>query len=302
MNEQYDIIIIGGGPAGLTASIYALRAGRSVLVVESDFVGGQMQLTYDVQNYPGFRQISGQDLSEKMYNHALSLGAHFEYSALLEILPEKDCVKAVCKKGTFSAKKLIICTGSKSRTLEVSGEKQFAGKGVSYCATCDGNFFKGRTVAVVGGGNSAFEDLVYLSNICDQVIHIHRSEHFKADHVLVEQVKGLISQGKIKQYLNAVVTAVNGDDTVRSVTVRQGKDTFDLPTDALFVAAGRKPYSDVLKGLALDDYGYIITDDYMRTNIPNVYAAGDVRSKAVRQIVTACADGAVAGIFASADM
>lgn len=300
MKENYDIIIVGGGPAGMSAGIYAARAGRSVLIVESDVIGGQASESYEIENYPGFENIAGPDLMKKMFEQTKKLGVDFLYSMVTDILPGKEQISVICLKEMLTCKRVILAMGTQSRKLNLPNEKAFIGKGVSYCAYCDGNFFKDKTVAVVGGGNTAFEDVAYLSKIAKHIYLIHRNDAFKADDILYDEVQDLVKAKKVEVFTNTVITEIVGDDVINSITIKTNEDkSQDLKVDGVFVAIGRKPFDQILKGIELDQYGFIKVNEEMETNIPNIYAVGDITSKKIKQIVTACADGAVAGIFAS---
>lgn len=298
---MYDSIIIGAGPAGLTASIYALRARKKVLMLERMIPGGQVAMTNLIENYPGFERIAGIELATKMFEQATKLGLEIVYTDVLEYDLTGTVKKVRTHNGTFEAKTILLCLGAYAKQLEVENEQKYVGKGISYCATCDGNFFKDKTVAIIGGGKTSIEDTLYLYDIAKQIYVIHRRDTFKCEEDTLNKVKMLseLPDSKVKIILNSVVTELNGGDKLESIVIEnKEKKTFeDLKVDGLFVAIGRKPDTDLLKGvLELDSSGYIITDEDMKTNINGVFAAGDVRHKTLRQIVTACADGAIASI------
>lgn len=289
---MYDLIILGAGPAGLTAGIYAARGGLNAVIVESKAVGGQAALTAEIENYPGFASVSGYELVSLMQAQCEALGVSFVFDAPVALALEGD-VKRVdtAYSGTLEARAVILATGALPRTLGVERESELMGGGVSYCATCDGAFFRGKPVAVVGGGNTAVEDALYLEKFASEVYLIHRRDALRADAILADRVKN----SGVHIVWDSVVTALNGDKKLQSVTLKNVKsgDTSSLAVNGLFVAVGQKPATEGLTGVELDG-GYIVTDSEMRTSLPGVFAAGDVRKKTLRQVVTAAADGAVA--------
>lgn len=293
MSEVYDVIILGSGPAGLTAGIYAKRAGMKVAVVEKATPGGQVTTTYEVCNYPGFEKISGIDLATKMFTQASNIGVDILFEEVKDTILEGDIKQVITYNGTYQAKTVIICLGAAARRLNLDNERNYIGKGISYCATCDGTLFKDKVVAVVGGGNTAIEDAIYLSNLAKKVYLIHRRDQFRAETILSQSLQ---KQPNIEYVLNSVVTAISGDSIIRKVTVSnlQDKTQKDIELDGLFVAIGRGPDTDIVHGVKLDDKGYIIVDEKMQTSITGVYACGDIRNTQLRQIVTACSDGAIA--------
>lgn len=289
-----DIAIIGAGPAGLTAAIYAVRAGYKTTVFEKNFSGGQMNFTSEIENFPGFLKISGSDLAIKMEEQAKKLGVEFKNVEIKAINKENGTFKIETSSENFEAKKIILSLGATSKTLGIESEQKLRGMGVSYCATCDGGFFKGAEVAVVGGGNTAFEDAVYLSRICKKVYIIHRRDSFRADQILQEEAKTIEN---IEFVVNSVVDEIVGKFEVNAVKVKntQSNEEKEIPVSGVFIAIGTKPNSELVEGLVeKDEYGYIITDNNMRTSIDGIYAIGDVRNTNLRQIITACADGAIA--------
>lgn len=298
----YDTIIIGGGPAGLTAAIYATRAGKKTLVVERLAVGGQVAPVHNIENYPGFVSISGIELSMAMHEQATTLGAETVYADVLEYNLEGKTKTIVTTDGTFEGKTVILSLGASSKQLNIENEKKFFGRGVSYCATCDGNFFKGKEVAVVGGGNTSFEDIMYLSSLASKVHLIHRRQTFRAEEISVQKVRAMAEQGLVVMHLDSAISALNGSDKLESITVKNILTNSEqiLPIEGLFVAVGRKPDTDLLAGIVtLNQEGYIKANEEMKTNIPGVFAAGDVTEKRLRQIITACSDGAIAAISAN---
>lgn len=296
----YDVLIIGGGPAALTAAIYSRRAGKSVLVIERMVPGGQIALTSTVENYPGIIKTDGVTLATMMFDHATSLKTEFVFSDVLEFDLNGKIKKVKTHEGTFEGKCIILCLGASAKQLNLENEKKFLGRGVSYCATCDGALYRDKIVAVVGGGNTSLEDSLYLSGLAKKVYLIHRRDKFKGDNILVNQLKAETekSQSSIELLLNSHVVKIEGEQNVSAIEVEncETKEIKKLQIDGLFIAIGRKPDTELLEGVELDKNGYIITNEKMETNIPGVFAAGDVRQKQLRQIVTACSDGAIASV------
>ena len=295
-----DVAIIGSGPAGLTAAIYAARAGLSATVFESVFLGGQVSKTYEVENYPGVERMSGMDLMMKIDAQAKEFGAEYKNEEITEIRPaEGNGYLLVTPSGEEAARTVILTTGAKPRLLGVPGEDTFSGRGVSYCATCDGAFYRGKRAAVVGGGNTALEDAVFLSRYCETVYLIHRRDEFRADKSLQEKAK---AASNIEIRYDTVVTKLFGGTALEGAilkNVNTGEET-ELSVNGVFVAVGTVPNSTLLDGVVeKDPAGYIITDASMATNLPGVFAAGDARNTPLRQIITAAADGAVAAYSAS---
>lgn len=293
MNDKiYDLLIIGGGPAGLTGAIYASRAGLDYAMIEQGFPGGQVLNTAEVDNYPALPGISGMELGMKFMEHAQNLGMEqiMEEVTDLEVGENIKIVRTFSNE--YKAKNLLVCTGASPRKLGVAGEDEFRGRGVSYCATCDGAFFRGKKTVVVGGGDTAVSDALYLSALCEEVTLVHRRDSLRAADSLQ---KKLMTKSNVKILWNSELTEVKGESKVSSVVIdTQGKKT-EFPADGVFVAVGITPNSMLLKGKVDTDLaGYILTDTHMRTSIRGIYAAGDVRNTPLRQIVTAAADGAVA--------
>lgn len=297
-NNVYDLVIVGGGPAGFTAALYGARAGRSVLVLEKMAPGGQMAMTENIENYPGFDRIDGLTLAEKMKSAAEAAGAHTRMAEVTAMQLEGTKKTVTTTEGDVTARAVVLAMGAVPRTLGVTEEEEMRGRGVSYCATCDGNFFRGKTVAVVGGGNSAAEDALYLSKLCKQVYVIHRRDTLRASRT---EASRLEQAENISFLWNKQVTALQHDFKLTGVTLRdtQTGEESDLACDGLFVAIGRRPDTTLVQDrLACTPEGYLVADETTRTSIPGVFAAGDVRQKPLRQIVTAAADGAVAAHFA----
>lgn len=294
--KEYDVLIIGAGPAGLTAGIYAARAGAKVGIVEKSAPGGKANLANDLENYMGTDGISGSDLMIKSFSQAEKYGAEFIFDEVTGVFPDEN--KAALKGGDVKYKSLILAVGTYDRKTGVENEKDFIGRGVSYCAVCDGNFFKGKTVVVAGGGNTAFKDALYLATIVNKVYIVHRREGFRAEKILVERAK---NNEKIEFVLNGVIGAFHGNEKLESVDVKfKDGSVKTLETDGVFVALGAEPETGFIPSeIKKDDKGYIVTDDKMQTNVKGIFAAGDVREKNLRQIVTASSDGAIAGQFAA---
>ena len=296
MKRIYDMIVIGGGPGGYTAALYAARSG---LVLEKLSAGGQMALTTQIDNYPGFEEgIDGFTLGEKMQAGAERFGAQTEYAQVesVDLLSEPKAVHT--SEGTFFGRTVVLATGAGPRSLGIPGEKELTGRGVNYCAHCDGMFYRGKTVAVVGGGNSAAADALLLSRIAQKVILVHRRDTLRATKIYHEPLKA--AENVEFRWNSTVIDLLHGDKLtgIRLKDVNTGEETV-LPCDGLFVSVGRSPETSLVKNqLALDEGGYIIADETTGTSVPGVYAVGDVRTKALRQIITAAADGAVAAHFA----
>ena len=295
MEKIYDMLIVGGGPGGYSAALYAARAGLSVLVLERMSVGGQMALTHQIDNYPGFADgVDGYTLGEQMRRGAERFGALTRF-ADVQKLELKEKPKLVhTSEGVFKAHTVVVATGAGPRHLGLEREQEFVGSGLSYCAHCDGMFFKNKTVAVIGGGNSAVGDALILSRICKEVILIHRRDSLRATKLYHKQLQ---EAGNIRILWNTVPTALLGEFLLDGVQVRDvvsGRSQ-QLAVNGLFVSIGRDPATDLVKGqLALDENGYILAGESTATSIPGVFAVGDVRTKMLRQIITAAADGAVA--------
>ena len=295
MEKIYDMLIVGGGPGGYTAALYAARAGLDVMLIERLSAGGQMNLTGQIDNYPGFPEgVDGFQLSLNMQQQAERFGAKTKYAEVLK-LELKDEIKSVqTNDGTCKAKTVVISTGAGSRQLGVARENEMVGRGVGYCAHCDGMFYKGKTVAVVGGGNSAVAEALYLSRIAKEVILIHRRDSLRATQVYL---KPLQEASNIRILWNSEVVELLGEDLLWGVKVKnlESGEIQQLDVQGIFVSIGRKPATDLVKEqLTLDGAGYIMAGEDTKTNLPGVYAVGDVRTKELRQIVTAVADGAMA--------
>jgi thioredoxin reductase (NADPH) len=298
--KVWDVLIVGAGPAGLAAGIYAGRSELQTVIIDR-LPGGQLLITEEIENYPGFYEgITGFELSEKLRQHAEKFGAKLESGhTVLEVTQDGELFKVKSDYGEFSGKTLIWAAGSNPKKLGVPGESEFVGRGVSYCAVCDGAFFKDKVVAVVGGGDSALEEALYLTKFARKVYLIHRRDKFRAVRIIQQRVS---KSDKIEPLLNKVVTSINGKDFVESLTLRDvisGQET-ELPVDGVFIFIGNEPNTAPIAHLVdTDPGGFVITDEEMRTKTPGLFAAGDVRSKPLRQVVTAAADGAVAAMSAT---
>ena len=289
---MYDIVIIGAGVAGLTAGIYAKRANKTVLILEKKSYGGQIINAPNIENYPGEEHISGFDLATKLYNQNKSLGVDIFYEEAKNVKKENKEFIIETNKNTYRSKALIIATGTNNRKMNLTNEDNLIGKGISYCATCDGNFYKNKEVAVVGGGNTALEDALYLSNICKKVYLIHRRDKFRADSKTVEE---LSKKDNIEVILNSNVTNLIGNDHLEMIEVTSNDKKNNLEVAGLFIAIGQIPESELLNGkIEIDESNYIISNENCHTNIEGAFVAGDVRQKNLRQLVTATSDGAIA--------
>lgn len=291
---MYDTIVIGSGPAGLAAAIYGTRAKLNMLVLEQNYMsGGQVTDTYEVDNYPGLPGISGIDLGLKMREHAENLGAKFIRTKALKIEADEDGAWIVTgEKEAYHTKTIILATGAHHRKLQVPGEEDLAGMGVSYCATCDGAFYKGSDVAIVGGGDVAVEDAIFLARGCNKVYVIHRREELRAAKILQEK---LFSLKNVEMVWNSVVESIKGEDQVEALQITNKKDGSKkmLNVDGVFIAVGTVPDASLVKDIVeLDEGGYVVADETGVTSAPGIFVAGDVRTKQLRQIVTAAGDGA----------
>ena len=289
---MYDVIIIGAGPAGLTSALYLLRANKKVLVLEAKNYGGQILNANKVENYPGIMSISGYDFATNLYNQVKNLGAEIKYETVLKISEDK---KVITDKYNYQSKTIIIATGASNRRLNLPNETKFIGKGISYCATCDGNFFKEKIVAVIGGGNTALEDTLYLSNLAKKVYLIHRRSEFRGENKNLEELK---KKNNVEFILNSNITSINGDEYLESITIKDKEEKEKkLKIDGLFIAIGRIPQNEVFNNVVdLDQNGYIIAHDEVYTKTDGIFVAGDARVKKLRQLTTAVSDGSLASL------
>ena len=299
----YDMIVIGGGPAGYTAALYAARAGIDVLVLERMAAGGQMGLTDIIDNYPGFDEgIDGFTLGMNMQSGAHRFGAETKYAEVLSVDFSEKIKHVETSDGTFSAKTVVIATGASPKELGIENETELTGRGIHYCAHCDGRFYKDKTVIVVGGGNSAVSDALYLSRIVKKVYLVHRRDTLRATKIYHEP---LLSAENVEFIWNSEISEFIADSRITGAKIKNIKDgnISQIECDGIFISIGRKPATEFLRDkVNLDEYGYIIADESTKTDIPGVYAAGDVRTKALRQVVTAVSDGAVAVHFAEEEL
>lgn len=290
---MYDVIIIGSGPAGLAAAIYAQRAKLEMIIIEENYIsGGQVVNTYEVDNYPGLPGINGMDLGMKMREHAEKMGAQFVRAKVVEIQAEGDIKVIKTEDETYEAKTIIFAAGAKHRTLDIPGEKEFTGMGVSYCATCDGAFFRNKVTAVIGGGDVAVEDAIFLARLCKKVYVVHRRDELRAAKILQDN---LLSLDNVEMVWDSVAEEIRGEGLVKELSVKNVKtgEQRTLDVDGVFVAVGILPNSELLKDqVRTDKGGYLEAGEDGVTSIPGVFAAGDVRTKQLRQIITAASDGA----------
>ena len=298
VDSMYDVIIIGAGPAGLTSALYLRRANKKVLVLEAKSYGGQIINAHVIENYPGIQSISGYDFATNLYNQVQALDTGIILETVLKIQEDKT---VITNKNKYQAKAIIIATGSENRKLDITNEQEFVGKGVSYCATCDGNFYKNKIVAVTGGGNTAVSDALYLADIAKKVYLIHRREEFRAEDKSLEEVK---NKNNIKLILNATIESLNGKQNLQNIIIKnkQGQER-PIELDGLFIAIGQEPKNEIFKNVVdLDEKGYIITLDGVHTKTKGIYAAGDTRQKNLRQLTTAVSDGSIAATLAIKEM
>jgi len=299
MNREYEVVIIGGGPAGLTAGLYTSRARLNSLLIEKGVVGGQILNAEKVDNYPGFPEgISGSELGQLMHQQATEHGLKTIIAEVIGIEPQPKPIVVKTTEGNFTAKAVIIATGSERSKLGIPGEEEFMGKGVSYCATCDAAFFQGLPLAVVGGGNAAITEALHLTKFASRITVIHRRNQLRASGIMQEKA---FAEPKIEFLWDTVAEAIEGENSVKRIKLRQVKtgEKSTLDVAGVFISVGLKPNTDYLKGvLPLDDGDYVITNNKMETEIPGILAAGDIRSDSARQAITATGDGATAAFYA----
>ena len=298
ISHMYDIIIVGAGPAGLTAALYALRADKTVLVLEKSTFGGQITYSPQIENYPGFATMSGNEFADKLVDQVINQGAEIEMETVIEIRDNGATKTVVTEDGEHEAKAVIIATGVKHRQTGLPNENELVGEGVSYCAVCDGAFFKGQTVAVLGGGNSALQEAVLLSEGCSKVYVIQNLDYFTGEAKLVQKLK---ARDNVEFIMGTVITALKGEKALEGLTLRKESDgsESELKVDGLFVAIGLIPNNKAFADVAgLDEWGYIDSDESCVTKTAGVFVAGDCRKKQIRQITTAAADGSIAALAA----
>lgn len=290
MEKDFDCIVIGAGVAGMTSALYLKRSGINVAIFEKGFIGGQVNKTYTIKNYPGFKEIDGPTLINSIIEQLKELEIPIIYEEVNDITDEENIKIITTNKGKYKSKSIIIATGKKERFLGLEGEKELIGHGLSWCATCDGNFFKEKNTAIVGGGNTAMEDALYLSNICKKVYIINRSDKFRADKILIEEVK---TKKNVEIITNSVVkTLIKKNNILQGIVLDNNKE---LDVSGLFIAIGSDPVIEFTKNLNLVlENNYILVDQKMATSVSGVYACGDVIKKDLYQIVTAASDGAIA--------
>ena len=295
---MYDIIIVGAGPAGLTAALYALRANKKVLVLEAKNYGGQILNANKVENYPGIETISGFDFATNLYNQVKRLGAEIKFETVLNVTETKE---VITRNNKYLAKAVILATGAENRKLNIEGETNFTGKGISYCATCDGNFYKDKIVAINGGGNSALEDALYLSDIAKKVYIIHRRDEFRGEDKYLEE---LDKRNNIEYILNSNITKISGSDRLENIEVTNNEHKItSIDVDGLFIAIGQEPKNQMFKNIVdLDEKGYFKSKDGLHTKVEGIYIAGDARVKTLRQLTTAVSDGSIAATAAIKEM
>ncbi|HLR40430.1 MAG TPA: thioredoxin-disulfide reductase [Virgibacillus sp.] len=297
MSEEhiYDVIIAGAGPAGMTAAVYASRANLETLMIERGIPGGQMADTEDVENYPGFDHVLGADLSNKMFEHAKKFGAEYAYGDIKDVIDHGDYKLVKAGNKEYKTRALIITTGAQFKKIGIEGEEELTGRGVSYCAVCDGAFFKERELVVIGGGDSAVEEGMYLTRFAKKVTIVHRRDELRAQKILQDRA---FKNDKVEFIWDTVANTINGPEgKVSSVSLENVKtgEKYDFPTDGVFVYIGMVPLSEPFKSLnIINEEGYVPTNENMETSVPGVFAAGDIREKELRQIVTATGDGSIA--------
>lgn len=298
-DKTFDIIILGGGPAGLSAAIYAARSAAKTAIIDISMLGGQPSNYLELENYPGFAKIGGYDLMEKFEEHADMFGIQkFPMEEIQSVDLTSDIKTVTTLNGEFKAKSIIIATGAQSKKLGVEGEKEFVGRGASYCAVCDGAFYKDKVVAVVGGGNAAVEEACYLTKFASKVYLIHRRDELRADKIVQERA---FKNEKLEFIYDTIVNKINGENLVKSATIENVKthEIKDLAIDGIFPYIGFEPNADLFTGqVKQDKNGFIIVDEAMQTSVKGVYAIGDVRVTPLRQVITAAADGAIAAVYA----
>lgn len=287
---MYDVIIVGGGPAGMTAGIYLARAGLKTLILEKETIGGQIALAAKVENYPGYLSISGAELSSNMYDQVVNAGADFEFEKVINI-ENSEIKKVITEENKYEAKAVIIATGSKYRKLGLDTETKFIGNGVHFCTSCDGSFYRNKTVAIIGGANSALCNAIYLADIVSKLYLIYRGNELKGEKVIADS---LIAKPNVEILFNTVVEKINGDDSVESIDIKKDGKKGNLAVNGIFVSIGMDAQTELVDSLLKkNEYNYIVSDD-CKTNLEGIFVAGDCRAKDLRQITTAVSDGAIA--------
>ena len=298
MNKNFDIIVVGSGPAGLTSAIYASRANKSVLVLEKEAFGGMITHSPKVENYPGYESISGLDLADKFVAQAMALGVTFEFDKVIGVEKNIEGFLVKCENGEFIGKSVIIASGSKHRKLGLENEENLVGKGISYCAVCDGAFYMGQEVVVVGGGNSAMQEAILLSSYCPKVTMIQNLPCLTGEESLVKAIK---ENGKIEVIYNHIVVELLGEDSLKGIVLQNvdTKEDYVLNTNSIFVCIGQVSDNEPFKNVcSLNNQGFVISDELCSTNVEGIYVAGDCKDKKIRQIVTATSDGSIAALQA----
>ncbi len=291
---MYDIIIIGAGPAGLTSAIYACQARKNILLLEKESYGGQILKADKVKNYPGFNEISGFEFATKLYNQASDLGADIKFEEAVEIKNYDDYKEVITNKNSYKTKSIVIASGAKNRKLGLNNEDKLIGKGISYCSTCDGMFFKDKEVAITGGGNNAIDDALYLSNICKKVYVIYRRKEFRFDSINLSKLK---VKENVTFILNSNIINLIGNEKLEGIIIKENDTNKEitLNIDGLFITIGHIPVSNMCKNIInTNEEGYIISNEDCTTNIEGIFVAGDIRVKEIRQLTTACSDGTIA--------
>ena len=292
---MYDIIIVGCGPAGMTAAIYALRSNKKVLILEGESIGGQISSSPLIENYPGFIKISGSEFVNNLYEHVLNLGGIVEFEKVVKI-EEGNPKKVITEQNIYKASAIILATGSKHRLLALPNEDKFIGNGISFCVTCDAPFYKGEVVAVAGGGSSAVSNALYLSKLCKKVYLIHRNENFKCEETLKQELK---NTDNIEVITNAVIKEYIGKNTLEKIKIIVNQEEKIIDLDGLFLSIGTVPLSELAGSIInLSESNYIVSDENCETNIKGIFIAGDAREKKIRQLTTATSDGTIAAINA----
>lgn len=294
---MYDTVVIGAGPAGLTSALYLARANQQVLVLEQKSYGGQIINANKIENYPGIDSISGFDFATNLYNQVKNLNVEIKYETVLRVDENK---RVITNRNEYQARTVIIATGATNRKLGLETEEKLVGRGISYCATCDGNFYRNKVVAVIGGGNTALEDALYLSNLASKVYLIHRREEFRGNEQTLEELK---KKDNVELLLNAIVLSLKGEDKLEAIMIKQIDKIENISIDGLFVAIGQEPKNEIFQNVVdLDESGYIITHEEVLTKTKGIYAIGDARVKEIRQLTTATGDGTIAAMIALKDM